>query len=173
MYTFNYTLDEKDYLQFANYHYKTAPSQKRTALIVRLLAVLLLLSGVVLALLSGGFHSAVHVLAMIFAGITLLGWGLIMRIAIKIQIKAMKRDGKAPYGEASQVHFGEDDVHSVSESTETRAKYASLGRICEDGNAVYIYMNAIQAFVIPRRVFESEAQKAEFLAFISGKVRKQ
>ena len=170
MYTFNYTLNEKDYLQFANYHYKNAPSQKRAILIVRLLASFLLLASIVLILLSGGFTSIVHVLGIIFAVAALLGWGLIMRVAIKIQIRAMKKDGKAPYGEAAQVHFGEDDVHSVSESTETRAKYASLGRICEDGNAVYIYMNAIQAFVIPHRVFEDEAQKAEFLTFINDRI---
>ena len=173
MFKFNYTLEEKDYLQFAKYHYKNAPSQKRTAFVVRLLAAFLLLASIASAVLSGGFNSTAHILGIILSGVILLGWDLIMRSAVKSQIKSMKRDGKAPYGEASQVYFSEDDVHSVSESTETRAKYANLGRICDDGNAVYIYINAIQAFVLPYRAFESEAQKAEFLTFISGKVQKQ
>ena len=169
MYTFNYTLDDKDYSQFAIHHFETEMSQRRFTLILRLCAIFMLVITVIFVVLTGEIR-VYNILSVAIACLLLFGLPLIMRIAMKNQIKAMKKGGNAPYGEALQIHFGEGDVHSVSKSTETRVKYASLDKVCEDNNAVYIYMNAIQAIVIPRRAFEDEAQKAEFLTFIRNRV---
>jgi hypothetical protein len=37
---------------------------------------------------------------------------------------------------------------------------------------VYVYIGAIQAFIVPLAAFESESQKAEFLAFVREKAEK-
>ena len=175
MYKFNYIVNEKDYLQFVRYHYKTAPSQKRGTLILRGLAIFVLLVTAVSVLTYGGFggdRQGLHVSGLFFGCFILFGRALFINLGLKSSVKSMKKDGKAPYGEEIQVEFGENDAHRVSKIGEVRVKYDGLERICEHDGAVYIYIDAIQAFVIPHRVFESEQQKTEFLAFINRKVQK-
>jgi hypothetical protein len=171
MYNFNYCLSEKDYLEFNIYHIKNAPSQKRAALIIRLPAIALLIVTAVLVLLSGGFSSNI-IFGAAVASIFLFGWDLIMRIAIKSQIKLMKRDGRAPYDANPQISFGEEEVHEISETSELKVKYVNVEKVCDDkkNGAVYIFFSAMQAFILPHRAFESDAHRSEFLAFINGKV---
>ena len=170
MYKFNYTLTEKDYFAFVKFHNKNALSAKRVALLLRVAAIIILAATVFSIVMEGQFGGFFHIFGVTYSVIILFGWVPLRNIGIKAQLKAMKKDGKAPFGEDAQVYFGDDDVHSISESSETRAKYIGLEKVCEDGGAVYIYMNAIQAFVLPHRAFESDAQRVEFLTFIHGKV---
>ena len=39
-----------------------------------------------------------------------------------------------------------------------------------DDNAVYLFYGAIQAFIIPLRVFANDDEQNEFLNFIKGKI---
>ena len=40
-----------------------------------------------------------------------------------------------------------------------------------EGKAVYIYQNSVQAFIVPFSAFKSDEERKEFIAFISEKAK--
>ena len=50
--------------------------------------------------------------------------------------------------------------------------YALIEKIAVTDRAIYIYTNSLSAYIIPVSVFATEAEKSEFLEFISSKVNR-
>ena len=172
MYKFSYTLNDTDYLEFNIFHANNSAVYKKQLLVLRLLlplvlAVLLLVYYTYnrdpLELLIKGIVYAIGSLLWFFVAKSL------RTSSIKSNIKAMKKSGKLPFGKNTEIQFGEDDIHDISELSESKIKYSVIEKIAMGKNAIYIYFSSIQAFIIPFSVFENEEQKADFLAFINQK----
>jgi hypothetical protein len=93
----------------------------------------------------------------------------LFRLALKLQVKMMCKDGKSPYGKNNHIQFNTEDINEATELSERKVKYSNIERITESKNSVYVYYSALQAFIIPLSVFESERQKNDFIAFIKRK----
>jgi len=102
--------------------------------------------------------------------ILIFGKKFIIADSMKTQLKRIKKEGKLPFGKIVKVHFDEKNLHETSEVAETKVNYHNVEKIAEGSHAIYIYISAMQAFILPHRTFESEQQKTEFLFFIKGKV---
>jgi hypothetical protein len=89
---------------------------------------------------------------------------------LKLNIWIMKKSGKLPFSKNVSLSFYDGHFDQVTETAETKTKYSAIERVSEGKAAVYIYIGAIQAFIIPLAAFESESQKAEFMAFLRGKM---
>ena len=84
----------------------------------------------------------------------------------------MKKDGKTPYGSDTLIRFYDDFLIDTTNDTETKIKYASIEKIwINNKSAIYLFFNAVQAFVVPFSVFETEEQKAGFLEFINNAIK--
>ena len=81
-------------------------------------------------------------------------------------MEEMKKNGKLPYDKNVQMCFDEDSFINISEMGEMKVAYTGIEKVYEGTKHIYIYVNVSQAHIIPLHVFESEAQKDEFLAFI-------
>lgn len=64
----------------------------------------------------------------------------------------------------------EEEIVDISEHSEARTPFQSVENIVEDKGHIFIYVNANSAHIIPIRMFESNEQKNELLAFLRKKV---
>ena len=183
MYKFEYTLDDTDYLEFSKVHHSTVAKneKKKSGKLMGFIILLGLIIGFLAGYLAPGESSPTTSMIIVFSCFTLVSLMLVFQnhfqnqinnYFLKINIKNMKKKGRLPYAQNVQIQFDDEYVRELSEIGETIVKYSFLEKVVESGFGIHVYYGAIQAFVIPHRVFEDEAQKAEFLAFISGKVRK-
>lgn len=172
MYKFSYSLDEKDYLEFNRFHFNTASANRKITLLLRLFVPVML---IVLSLPTFVNHEDMYevLISGVICVITSVIWFFAVKplcmLNIKVSMKFMKKDGKLPYGKNVQIYFNEEEIHETTEVAESKVKYSNIEKIAEGSQAVYIYIGAAQAFIIPLSVFETEVQKNEFLLFINSK----
>ena len=183
MYIFNYTLDEKDCLEFIKFRYfnlnatdaaKIKKGGNPKYLIFYLVTlVIVLFAGIfstnaILSIISYILASLFAIVALLI--IFLILWPRITAGYAKLLLKSLKKKGKLPFGKNIRFELSEEYVAEFSELAEVKVKYENIEKVVEASNAIYIYFNAIQVFALPYRAFESEQQKTEFLSFIKGKV---
>jgi hypothetical protein len=173
-YQFAYTLNEKDYLEFNKYHLTNGPVAKKAMLFQRLFVPFLFaLMLIAFGLASGGDWQPVLITGCVFLLISVAWWfaakhffAAINTPFLKLNIWIMKKSGKLPFSKDVTISFYGDYFVQVTETAEIKTKYAAIERVAEGKTAVYVYIGAIQAFIIPLEAFESESQKAGFLAFV-------
>jgi len=178
MYTFEYTLDEADYLEFNKFLYIESRETAQMKKIRKPVYFAIYFSFVAVLILSGityeGLISVIMIaLACVVATLMLfiIFWKRIALFFIMLSINYVKKDGKSLFGKENKIHFDEISIHEVTELAEIKVTYENVERIMEGRHAIYIFLNAIQAFIIPYRTFESKQQKTDFLFFIKEKVR--
>jgi len=172
LYQFKYTLSEKDYMEFNKYHLLNAPSNKRGIIVLRLLLPLIFLVYLLFSFFLFEEHSSLLIEFIIFAVISVIWFFIVKPLLIfnlKLRIKMIKKDGKLPYGKDVLVQFDEDSFIETIHEAESKANYKIIEKIAVGKNAAYIYINAMQAVIVPFSVFETNEQKNEFLAFINKK----
>nr|WP_272507525.1 YcxB family protein [Clostridium aestuarii] len=57
----------------------------------------------------------------------------------------------------------EEGITSVNNSGESKTNWSSVEKITETKKHIYIYISAINAYIIPVRAFKNENEKGEFL----------
>lgn len=173
MFEFQYTLDDEDYLEFNKYHLLNSPAGKRNIRILRmLLPAMLAIMLLVIAMQSNAdwmellgvmtFFFIVSVIWIVTAQKTMLR-------SMRKSIHKLKKDGKLPYSKQTAIRFEDDAFHETTEDTETKTAYRKLENIAVSDHAIYAYTSAMQAYIIPLRVFESDAQRTAFMQFLNAK----
>jgi len=170
MYSFNYNLDDTDYLEFNKFHFNTSQAHKKMTLITRLMVPVALIIFFLLSLTNYETGTELLVKGAIYIVGSVI-WFCVVKplsiLSIKMNMNAMKKSGKLPYGRNVQIQFDEEVIHEITEIAESKMKYSNIEKIVEVDRALYIYYAATQAFIIPISVFESEEQKNEFLRFLN------
>lgn len=169
MYTFQYLVTADEYLEFGLHHNYSIPAHRKRVTMQRyLIPVLYMLLAFVL-----GSSSEYPIIYYITFGIASVLWILLSRkiiiTSIRKNMKAMERSGKPPFGQDNTVVFGEEKVTTTTKDTETSASYSGIEKILLGKSAMYLYINAASAFIVPHRLFASEAEKEAFLQFIRQK----
>lgn len=174
MFEFEYTMTKEDYLRYNEYHFLNSKSGKTQikkyrwtvgiAAIVMLALAVYYTVELELDVLAGALFvfSAVIIVCM-FCG---------KKIVIRNLKKAVNKasaDGKEPYGYKSAISFKDEYIECISELKETKIRYGAIEKVCSSDDAVYIYIEALQALVLPERVFADEAQKRSLLEFVGAK----
>ena len=182
MFTFNFYLDEKDYLDFNKDLSVIAGEPKilgpmkpwqSLALTIAITIVILFMF-----LMPGTILFDIIMIAMIAVAccivlliLIVLFFKQIRIFFLKRGIKRVKKEGnRPPFGYNVLIQFDDESIKYFSEITESSTKYLFLEKIIEGDHGVYVYNGTMGAFALPYRAFESEQQKTEFLAFIKGKV---
>ncbi len=169
MYTFQYQLNDGDYFEYNLYHNYTLPKFRKRLVMQRFLIPVLYM---VLAFFLGMQADDPVIMYAVF-GIASVIWILIYRKLIewniRKSIKMMKQSGKTPYDKAITLVFGEDKITETTKDTENSVGYAALEKMVQGENALYLYVNAIGAQILPYRAFASDEEKEAFLQFIKGK----
>ena len=94
----------------------------------------------------------------------------ILTWSIKLTVKNLKKSGKMGYSPESVMEFHEDSFSETTPDNKTEQKYSAIERISiVDNSAIYIHVNNVMLYILPRSCFESKEQYAAFLAFIKTK----
>jgi len=171
MYQFEFKLDDSDYLEYNKYHRFNSPSGKKNLLIMRLLAPIFYVAFLILT-----YENPIKLIInfFFFAIISVIFFFIAKPIDIlflKLTLKAIKKDGKLPYGNDVLIQFDEDFFVETTNESETKTNYSKIEKIAVGKKAFYIYVNALQAYIIPFSVFKTEQHRDDFLAFINNKTR--
>ena len=173
MFDFSYSLDDTDYLEFNKFHYKTAPASKRIMYATQAFVPVALFIISILFFLNNRDIPAFLMSVVIYTIIS-VAWVFSVKplatIQTKITIKNIKKDGRLPYSKTVQIQFDEENITVNSEEAKSEYKYSIIEKIAEGDSAVYIYIGAIQAFIIPFSVFQTADRKNNFLEFIKMKM---
>lgn len=172
MYQFQFRLDDGDYLEFNRHHQLNAPASRRGLLIARLMvpaafAVLLLL-----ALLGDAGPEQIEIQLAIYAPVSIAWFFLAIPLnllVLKLNLKLLRKHGKLPYGREVTLRFEEDFFIETTEKTEMKTKYSAIERIALGERAIYIYISALQAVILPFAAFEAAEQRDAFLAYLHDK----
>ena len=174
MFEFEYTMTKEDYLRYNEYHFLNSKSGKTQIKKYRWtvgIVAAVMFAFAVYYTVELGFDVLVGALLMLGAvsGVCMIfGKKIIMR-NLKKAVNKVAADGKAPYGYKSAISFKDEYIECISELKETKIRYGAIEKVCSSDDAVYIYIEALQALVLPERVFADEAQKRSLLEFVGAK----
>ena len=175
MFRFKFTISEGDYIEFNRFHMKNHPTAKRSNKIIYVfLGIVMLIMAAFVSYREEGFHVVgfvvVSAISAACVGSMLLFENPFNKVLIKFQIAMMKKSGKLPFNSDVEMIFDEDSLIEISDETETKSKYSNIERIFKNPNGyIYIYINSLQAQILPMSVFESSAQSDEFWEFVHSK----
>lgn len=158
-------MEEKDYIKFNEYHSENSKQGKRNILSLRILLPAILLIAVLLLL---GVHADLAAI-IITAAVSLIAsvlWicltPMIMRNSIKKSVYRLKKDGKLPYTEKSELEFTENEIIETTDNSTMRVKYNEIESVGYSNEYIFIYYDTIHAFVIPKRCVGSDVDLESF-----------
>lgn len=169
VYTFQFQLTDDDYFEFSLCHNYSLPKYRKKLMTQRYLFPSLYMICVILIGLRNYYYSGYYIpLIAISVGWIVFHRKLIER-NIRKSIKTIKESGKAPYADDFKALFEEEKLLTSTKDTVVSTAYLAIEKIVIGKNALYLYKNAISAFILPYRIFVSEEEKEVFLQFIKQK----
>jgi hypothetical protein len=170
-------MSEADYFEFNKNHLLSSPGYRKSIRRLRIMVPAIF----ALMLLYYRFvkHEDWEILltvAVIFALFSVLFFFVAKPYArlyrmcyIRINIWRMKKRGNLPYTTDGKLEFYDDYFGEDLEKGEYKLKYSAVVKVVEGSGAVYVYISETTAIIIPFSSFESDSQRAEFIAFINEK----
>ncbi|MCL2605170.1 MAG: YcxB family protein [Defluviitaleaceae bacterium] len=178
MFVFTYALTQADWVEFSAHHSATAKSSKKARRFMMVFFSVLAVF-ISLGMTAGDGESGrlwyAFVVVTVFLAVFMYGFFRLIdkpltALIFRLNVRLAKKDGKLPFDVLTTVTFEDEYILDISERAETKFFYPTVEKVKEGPKAIYIYVNAIMALVLPYRIFEGEEQKREFLQFMHGKV---
>ena len=167
IYTFEYALDEDAYAEYSLYSSYSKPEIRRQATAQKYLSVLFYVAiGV-----YGNFVVRDWLLTVTFlllAVYVMITYRMSIRKNIRRSIQRMKNTGKLPFESNEAMHFTDRELVCVAEENTSITKYTAIERIVVGKNALYLYKNAISAYILPKKAIRGVTPEA-FLQWILEK----
>ena len=172
MFQFQIDLTDKDYLCFNRHHlYHSKPGRSfrtKMKVIVPVIFALFLLLFWILEL-PASFIWTEAVLLAILTVLWFCFFRKFMQMLLKKQVKNMKKAGRLPYQRQTTLVFDEEEIVETSDQSEFRNQYDAIEKVCNGSCGLYLYLNAVQAFLIPDRAFAGPEEKQALLEFLRRK----
>ena len=90
---------------------------------------------------------------------------------LKASLNGMVKKSNAGYDPQADVVFYDDVLEEITDDKTTKQTYKAVHRVTDDGGlAIYLFIDDIRAYILPRSSFESDEQYAAFLTFINEKI---
>ena len=177
LYRFETKTTDKDYYEFNKYHTTDSPDVKKSGLIGKLYLPIIFLIMFIYYIIRGDDWYSLSFSLIIFSIISVV-WFFSLKplslLFLKLHIKFMKKNGKLPYSNFAILEFYDDYFVEITENTKTEIKYDAIFKVrVNEQKAIYIYQNAVLAYIIPFDVFYSSVARDEFLDFIHQKMNKK
>lgn len=169
MYSYHIALNEQDYYEFnLTYNFSIAANRKTQMLSKYLFPVIWLILAFI-----GTFTSEYPIVGYIIFGLIAIGWIILYRpiqeMFLESQVKRLRKIGKMPFDKEATLTFSEDNFTETTELVECTIKYAAIERIIIGQKALYFFINASSAYILPVTVFADEAEKEALLAYVKEK----
>ena len=169
----NIRLNDKDYLDYNIFWMLKSPYGKKEMLKTRIM-IAFFCGAIALIFLFRGEFSSAALLGMIPCAVLCivleLLWNTFFVWALKSHIKSIKGKGKMGYSPVAEMEFYDDRLIETTPENKTEQKYSAVERVSVIADKViYIHVNNVMSYILPRECFASKEQYAEFLGFIRTK----
>lgn len=173
MFEFLYTLTEQDYLTFNEYHIEYSPAFKKSRVILRFLPPVFFLLLVVMTYITSQDSMLLYIMggmALIASVLWIILYKNIMKKNVKKQIRRLAKTGKLPFNRQVNMRFEETSFVEASSDVASRINYSKIERILA-GRYVIIYINSMQAHILPGHIFQNREHQDAFLSFLQTKTQ--
>ena len=169
MFTFHYQLTEEEYFEYFLHHNYSIPKFRKRLMKEKYLAAALL---VVCAFIAAPTVDR-PLIFYIVLGVGFIGWMAVYRKLIEWNmrktVKTIKESGKAPYANDFHASFEEERLLTWTDDTQVSTNYSAFEKIVTGENALYLYVNANSAFILPHRIFASDEEREALMQFLKQK----
>ena len=170
---FNVNMTPEDYFELNRIVMFEMPAGKKIINTTRIIFAAFCAVAVLFLLSYFDFSTAGVVAAILFLIITVLIQFLtkpLFNMILKSNVKSIaKMKGKPPYTEHSVIEFYDDIFVETSEDNKTEMKYSAIENVFVNDKLVVIFINKMQAYILPVASFESKEQMISLVRFISEK----
>lgn len=164
------TLNEEDYVRvriFHMYHSTLGKRQLHSArtIMIKLSAIIILMLLISEAQLD---YVVIYTITCFIASVAFYFYApKRLEKNIRRQVSMTKEDGKLPFSGDTEIEFLESMIVQRSEHSESHVNYRDIERFYIEQEYLYIYINAVQAFVIPCRCLGED--KKRVIDYVMGK----
>ena len=177
-YEYSFVLTEQDYLDFNDYNINSNPVFKKRMLFARVFIIWVTFFCSLWFLIQAAASDNDLRIGFIVAAVAFLILGIIWffsahkinRGGVKKQIRKLLKTGKLYININITVCADDEELTECTPESETKYKYSIVERIGVGKSGVYIYIGAVQAVVLPNRVFADENEKKELIKFLTEKM---
>jgi hypothetical protein len=101
-----------------------------------------------------------------------LGWGVIFLIIYSINFNKIKRmpDENGSILGSKKYIILEEGFKEITDVSESITKWTGIKKLVENKEYIYLFVDKIAAFVIPKRYFDSNSQMDDFIKLINNKI---
>lgn len=177
MFIFNYNLNEQDYIRFNEYVHYNDKSVKETYNIFKFkLPIAIWILFTIYFVLYGNLKmfTIITISYLIFWLIFMFFIGFTFEKYIKkivtITVENTKKNGTLPYDTINKVHFNENEIIEELPNKKNLLKYEVIEKIIISNDYYYIFLNSIEAIIIPNTAVKTKKEKEKFYDFLCQKV---
>ena len=168
-FSFRVYLSEEDYLAYNKFVLTKSSYGKKQSLRSRLMMAVLMAGAALVVWLRERNWVSVIPFLLILIGVELF-LPLFTTFAVKQGIKSQQRAGKPGYTPAARLDFSEDTFTETTPQVKSEYSYTALERVSLlPEKDIYLHLNNLQAYILPRTTFSSPGEYEEFVAFLSAK----
>ena len=177
MFIFNYNLNEQDYIRFNYYVYYNDKSAKETYNIFKFkLPVAIWILFTIYFVLYGNLkmfaiitisYLIFWLIFMFFLGFTFEKY---IKKIVKITVENDKKNGTLPYDTINKVNFNLNEIIEELPNKKNILKYEVIEKIIISNDYYYIFLNSIEAIIIPNTAVKTKKEKEKFYDFLCQKV---
>ena len=80
-----------------------------------------------------------------------------------------KLKGKKPYTEKAVLEFYDDVFIEITDENKNEVKYSAIENVFVNEKIVLVFINGMEAYILPTRNFETNEQKSSFVEFLNSK----
>ena len=174
MYTFPVKVSEKEYYDFNVFVMcKSAygkKDMKKSRIYISILFVgLALLSCILEDFSTECYYQAA--LYLIMLGVTQIILKPMSLAILKAQIKSMKKGGKMPYSAEAVLEFTETGFSETTADHKSEQAYTAVERVSViEDVAIYVHINKMMAFILPKACVETQELWEELESFLRTKI---
>ncbi len=170
---FNINISDKDYLEYNKFWMIKSPYGKKQIAQYRVILAIffLVISFVYLIFRDFSTDAFIGIIPywILFAIVQLLFNSFFVWI-LKGQLKSLRKKGKMGYSPVAEMEFHEETFVETTPENKTEQKYTAIERVSVIADKViYIHVNNVMSYILPRSCFESKENYDAFLEFIKTK----
>jgi hypothetical protein len=167
VYEFNCQITEEDYFEYSLCHALSIPEiRRRNTTYSYLYSALFFIVGVVGAYFIEEWSFFIVCTIIAFYLATFIRYRIAK--AIRRSIRIIEKTGKLPFETNAIMQFYENELVNKSADNTLVTSYSAIERIIVGKNAMYLYKNAMTAYILPNKAFVN-VQPEEFLRWIRTK----
>ena len=170
---FNVKLSDQDYIDFNVFSLYESPYGNKTKLTLRIMITILFITLALLGLTYQDYSTrsiVAAVILMVFLLVIQLRFKKFIVSSVKRTVKSLNKKGKLGYSKESVIEFYDDYFVETTEEGKTEHKSTAIERVSVvDNKVIYIHINSVMSYILPKDCFESKEQFDVFLGFIKTK----